>query len=62
MLTKFTDNKRKAIDEPDAPKASKRVKNSLIASPEQEKRSVKVIPFPEKVSPGAPAKRYHAFS
>ena len=47
---KSTENKRKAADEPDAPKASKRVKNSHTASPEQEKRSLKVIPFPEKVS------------
>ncbi|MCJ1320970.1 histone acetyltransferase [Xylographa vitiligo] len=41
-------NKRKAAEEPDAPKASKRVKNSQTTSPEQEKRSLKLIPFPEK--------------
>ncbi|MCJ1402812.1 histone acetyltransferase [Xylographa trunciseda] len=41
-------NKRKAAEDPDVPKASKRVKNSHTASPEQEKRSLKVIPFPEK--------------
>ena len=44
------DNKRKAAEEPDAPKASKRVKNSQTASPEQDKRSLKLIPFREKVS------------
>ena len=42
------DNKRKALDDPDAAKASKRIKNSRTLSPETEKLPVKVIPFPEK--------------
>jgi len=44
------DHKRKASDDQDAVKASKRVKSLQITSPEQEKRLLKVINFPEKVS------------
>jgi hypothetical protein len=49
-----TDNKRKATDDPDTPKSSKRVK-SHATSPEQEKRMLKVVPFPEKVRPPHPS-------
>ena len=49
ILTLGVDSKRKAYDESDGPKGSKWVKNSHTASPEQEKRHLKVVPFPEKV-------------
>lgn len=46
---KASDAKRKAIDPPDDLAAIKRIKNSHTASPEAEKKKIKVVPFAEKV-------------
>ncbi|KAI4131918.1 MAG: hypothetical protein LQ338_001000 [Usnochroma carphineum] len=49
MAPMILDNaKRKATDPLDDPAASKRIKNSHTASPEAEKKPIKVVPFPEK--------------
>ena len=46
-----TDNKRKALEEPDdVSSSSKRIKSSHTASPNPEKRPLNVVPFPERVS------------
>ncbi len=51
-LTPVADTKRKATDEVDLPSANKRIKSSHSEAPDERKKVVKVVPFPEKVGTG----------